>query len=126
MSTAALLERPAARQAHAAESALALLDKHMEGVQIVQSSSAALPGEIEAGDLLRIDFDQHCFGCDGVYLLRTQNGWTGVRRITSTVRGPLIEERQRRTPLGSNVQILGRVLQVYAPRQSCFAEAFTQ
>jgi hypothetical protein len=122
MSTAALLERPAARKAPAAESTLAMPRGALAGVQLVQSASAALPGQIEAGDLLRVDFDQHTFDRDGLYVM-SLGRWIGVRRVVDTLSGPRIEDGAHGRSLGNDLQILGRVLQVYAPRNPILAEA---
>lgn len=122
MSTVTFLERPAAHQANAFESKLALPCGALAGVQLVQSASAALPGQIEAGDLLRVDFDQRVFDRDGLYVMAL-GSWTGVRRIADTLSGPRIEDGEHGRLLGNGVQILGHVQQVYAPRRPTMAEA---
>jgi len=121
MSATALLERTTARSALVTEPTLAMPCDALTGVQLVQSASAALPGQIEAGDLLRIDFDQRVFDREGLYVM-SLGRWTGVRRIVATLRGPRIEDGELGRPLGNGMQILGRVLQVYAPRRPSLAE----
>lgn len=90
------------------------------GVQLVQVESSTLPGEIEAGDLLRIDFDQHHFTKDGLYVLQ-RGTWTGVRRFTGAIEGPKVLDIDRWADLPPAVSILGRVDMVYTSRRT-FAE----
>lgn len=116
MSTVALLERPAARHTAGTVSALALPSNTPRGVHFVVADATALPGQVEAGDLLRIDFDQREFGMDSLYVVQLPRG-VCVRRIDHSLRGPVIDDGDARRPLGDTVRILGRVLQVYAPRR---------
>ncbi|OAK55020.1 hypothetical protein A3K87_04265 [Variovorax paradoxus] len=88
------------------------------GVQLVQVDASTIPNEIEAGDLLRIDFDQRSFGRDGLYVLRVGK-WTGVRRISDIVgEGPRVKQHDAWEALPTGVEILGYVGMVYTPRRA--------
>ncbi|MET3498166.1 hypothetical protein [Variovorax boronicumulans] len=85
------------------------------GLQLVQVSASTIPGEIEAGDLLRIDFDQHAVSKDGFYVLQLGD-WTGVRRFADTLEGPKVLDIDEWRPLPGGVQIMGYVDKVYTGR----------
>lgn len=87
------------------------------GVQLVQVEASTIRGEIEAGDLLRIDFDQHQVSKDGFYVLQLAN-WTGVRRFADTLEGPKVLDIDEWRPLPSGVQIIGYVDKVYTARNA--------
>lgn len=87
------------------------------GVQLVQVAASTIPGEIEAGDLLRIDFDQHAVSKDGFYLLQLGN-WTGVRRFADTLEGLKVLDINEWRPLPCGVQIMGYVDKVYTGRSA--------
>jgi hypothetical protein len=87
------------------------------GMQLVQVETSTIPGEIEAGDLLRIDFDQHAVSKDGFYVLQLGN-WTGVRRFADTLEGPKVLDIDEWRPLPGGVQIMGYVDKVYTARNA--------
>jgi hypothetical protein len=87
------------------------------GVQLVQVEASTIRGEIEAGDLLRIDFDQHQVSKDGFYLLQLGN-WTGVRRFADTLEGPMVLDIDEWRPLPGGVRIMGYVDKVYTARNA--------
>lgn len=87
------------------------------GMQLVQVESSTIPGEIEAGDLLRIDFDQRAVSKDGFYVLQLGT-WTGVRRFAATLEGPKVLDIDEWRPLPGGVQIMGYVDKVYAARNA--------
>lgn len=91
------------------------------GVQLVQVATSTIPGEIEAGDLLRIDFDQHAVSKDGFYVLQLGD-WTGVRRFADTLEGPKVLDIDEWRPLPSGVQIMGHVDMVYTARRAAAHE----
>lgn len=87
------------------------------GVQLVQVATSTIPGEIEAGDLLRIDFDKHQVIKDGFYVLK-RDRWTGVRRCTDTPLSPKVYDGGKWIVLPAGVQILGYVDMVYTARRA--------
>ncbi|WP_369650230.1 MULTISPECIES: hypothetical protein [unclassified Variovorax] len=95
---------------------LSIVQSPRAGVELVQVLSSTLPGEIEAGDLLRIDFEQRSFASDGLYVLRVGE-WTGVRRISDTLGGLRILDINEWRPLGATVTILGRVEAAFTSRR---------
>lgn len=86
------------------------------GVQVVRAETC-LPGEVEAGDLLCIDFDQHRVARDGLYVVQL-GSWTGVRRFAHTIAGLQVHDLDRWRPAGGTLRILGYVAEVYAPRRT--------
>lgn len=88
-----------------------------EGLQLVQVESSTLPGEIEAGDLLRINFDQRDLERDGLYVLQLGR-WTGVRRLSRTLQGPKVLDIDTWSTVGPDVSILGYVDMVYTARRA--------
>lgn len=91
--------------------------KMANGMQLVQVETSTIPGEIEAGDLLRIDFDQHQVSKDGLYVLQTGD-WTGVRRFADTLEGPMVLDIDEWRPLPGGVTIMGYVDEVYTARNA--------
>jgi len=87
------------------------------GIELVQVEASTMSGQIEAGDLLRIDFDQHEFSKDGFYVLQLGQ-WTGVRRFADTIEGPKLLDLDQWRPMPGGVQILGYVDKVYTSRKT--------
>lgn len=96
--------------------ALTLPASELRGIHLVVAETSAVRGQVEAGDLLSIDFDEREFRSDGLYVVGLPRG-ACVRRIDRSLRGPVIDDCGTPCPLPADVQILGRVLQVYAPRR---------
>lgn len=88
----------------------------LSGVRIVEVESSAHPPEIEAGDLLRVDFEQREIECDGFYALERGN-WSGVRRFQHTPGGLFVFEggewRQVTAEDRSTMRVTGRVMRVF-------------
>jgi hypothetical protein len=87
-----------------------------QGVHIVQVENSALPGEVEAGDLLKVDFDQHSIALDGLYCL-ARGSWSGIRRFAHTLTGLQINDggtwRLVAPAELASVTVTGRVNAVY-------------
>lgn len=88
----------------------------LSGESLVPAGVCQVPGEIGAGDVLRVDFDADSVTRDGFYLVEavTADGvdWMGCRRFARTVGGVLMQEAgQWIEPAG--LRIAGRVVTVY-------------
>ena len=88
----------------------------LSGVHLVQVESQAIPGAIEADDLLRIDFDQRTIRCDGFYAMR-RGAWSGIMRFVRDLSGLQVEEGGKwKLVAGADLaafEVLGCVRRVY-------------
>lgn len=61
------------------------------GVALVPGGLCEYGAAVGPADAVLADFDQHCIGADGLYLLEAVNGdavaWMGCRRVTNGVTG---------------------------------------
>lgn len=88
------------------------------GTQLVQVEASTIPCEIEAGDLLRVDFDQHEVRKDGLYVVAL-GSWTGVRRFVRTPSGTRVLDIDRWAPVPASARILGHIQAVCTSRVAC-------
>ena len=84
------------------------------GLHILQIEHSGLPGEVEAGDMLRVDFTQHQVTREGLYLVHL-GAWTGVRRFMDKLRGAWALEEDGWQQVPATVRILGYVSEVHKP-----------
>ena len=98
-----------------------VLPTAQHGIQLVQVECQAIPGAIEADDLLRIDFDRHTIGKDGFYAMR-RGSWSGVMRFARDLSGLQVKEGARWKPVApaelAAFDVLGYVDRVYKPAQA--------
>lgn len=91
----------------------------LAGVQIIQVESSTLPGEIEAGDLLKVNFDQQWPDRNGLYVV-VRGSWSGVRRFTVAADGALeVLDIDRWIPVAPELHLTvrGRVQAIYKSRE---------
>lgn len=90
----------------------------MQGIQLVQvESQAVLPG-VNAGDLLRINFNNNCISVDGFYAIkRRANDWSGVRRFEIGLKGlKMLDCDQWKSMEPSDfdgIEVIGHVEKIY-------------
>ncbi|RYF61687.1 MAG: hypothetical protein EOO27_01010 [Comamonadaceae bacterium] len=84
------------------------------GLHLLHLEHSALPGEVEVGDMLRVDFTQHQVRREGLYLVHL-GAWTGVRRFMGRLCGAWALEADGWQPVPSTLRILGYVAEVHRP-----------
>lgn len=82
---------------------------------MIRAEASTPPGEVEAGDVLRIDFTQQQVTRAGLYLVHL-GAWIGVRRFMDAVCGSWALEEDGWQPVPDSVRVLGYVSEV---RKSC-------
>lgn len=102
-----------AHAGHVAPQAPAML----AGVHLVPAGPCQLHGVIDAGDVLRVDFDCRVVKADGLYLVEAVSAdgveWMGCRRFAVTVAGVQVEDGGAWCDVPSGLRVAGRVAQVY-------------
>lgn len=100
----------------------------MFGRHLLQVHTCLLPGELEAGDVIQVDFDVQQVREDGIYLLRRTDAdghqWFGARWFHASLAGLMIREGsegsqrwQKVTPdLFDRFIVCGMVRDVYKTR----------
>lgn len=86
------------------------------GLHLLCLEHSGLPGEVEAGDMLCVDFTQHQVTREGLYLVHL-GAWTGVRRFMDRLCGAWALEAEGWQPVPSTLRILGYVAEVHRPGQ---------
>lgn len=95
------------------------------GIHLMEASSCSYPPQVNACDVLKVDFDCHAVVTDGLYLLYflDENGQPkgcGCRRFALPLQGGThVDEdgqgRWRAVDGTEPIEIVGRVLKVFRP-----------
>jgi hypothetical protein len=83
---------------------------------IVVANHADITADIQAGDLIRIDFTANLIDRDGLYVITLDDNWIGYRRFKITPSLQLIDGMQSclvNSEMINSIKVIGRVLDIY-------------
>lgn len=83
---------------------------------IVAANHADITADIQAGDLIRIDFTANLIDRDGLYVITLDDEWIGYRRFKLTPSLHLIDGLQSclvNSEMINSIKVIGRVVDIY-------------